>query len=95
MTVEFKRGDRFIYRSVAGEHLLVAIQKDQLSPLYTFSPTGAALWQELTDWRSAASLTDFLLGRYEVSPTDAARDVEEFLEQLQSLKALTTREVPQ
>lgn len=93
MTAEFKRGDRFVYRHIAGEHLLVALHQDRAAPLFTFSPTGASLWHELADWRSAERLTEHLLDQYDVSREDALRDVMEFLEQLSSLNALETREV--
>ena len=61
--------------------------------MFTFSPTGASLWHELADWRSADRLTEHLLDQYDVSREDALRDVMEFLEQLSSLNALETREV--
>ena len=93
MTAEFKRGDRFVYRHIAGEHLLVALHQDRAAPLFTFSPTGASLWQELADWASADHLTEHLVDRYDVSREDAARDVMTFLEQLTLLNALETREV--
>jgi hypothetical protein len=93
MTAEFKRGDRFVYRHIAGEHLLVALHQDRAAPLFTFSPTGASLWHELADWSSAERLTEHLVDQYDVSREDASRDVTDFLEQLSSLNALETREV--
>ncbi|HZO18999.1 MAG TPA: PqqD family protein [Gemmatimonadaceae bacterium] len=93
MTAEFKRGDRFVYRHIAGEHLLVALHQDRVAPLFTFSPTGASLWRELGEWSSVERLTEHLVNRYDVSREDAARDVMAFLEQLSSLNALETREV--
>jgi hypothetical protein len=92
MTAEFKRGDRFVYRHIAGEHLLVALHHDRVAPLFTFSPTAASLWHELADWSSAERLTEHLVDQYDVSREDALRDVMNFLEQLSSLNALDTRE---
>jgi hypothetical protein len=93
MTAEFKRGDRFVYRHIAGEHLLVALHQDRAAPLFTFSPTGASLWRELADWSSVERLTEHLVDQYDVSREDASRDVMVFLEQLSSLNALEKREV--
>ena len=93
MTAEFKRGDRFVYRHIAGEHLLVALHQDRAAPLFTFSPTGASLWHQLADWSSAERLTAHLVDQYDVSRDDASRDVMDFLEQLSSLNALEKREV--
>jgi hypothetical protein len=89
---EYRRADQFVYRHIAGEHLLVAIHHDRVAPLFTFTPSAAALWHELADWRSANALAEYLVGRYDVTPEAAARDVAEFLEQLGSMNALTTRD---
>lgn len=95
MTAEFKRGDRFVYRHIAGEHLLVALHHDRVAPLFTFSPTAASLWHELADWSSAERLSEHLVDQYDVSREDALRDVMSFLDQMSSLNALETREVAQ
>ena len=93
MTAEFRRGEKFVYRHVAGEHLLVALHRDRSAPLFAFTPTAAAIWDHLTDWRTASALADFLVERFDVSREQATGDVNDFLEQLNSLGAVDTREV--
>ena len=93
MTTELRRGERFVYRYVAGEHFLVALHRDRSAPLFAFTPTAAALWEYLIDWRHASALADFLVDHFEVSREQATGDVKDFLEQLGSLGALDTREV--
>ena len=92
MTAEFRRGERFIYRHVAGEHLLVALHRDRSAPLFAFTPTAAAIWEHLVDWRTVSALADFLVEHFEVSREQATGDVNDFLEQLGSLGAIDTRD---
>ena len=94
MTVvtEYMRGDRHVYRHVAGEHMLVAIHRDTIAPLFSLSATGAVLWQSLAAWTSADALTDALTRDFEVEREQAAADVAEFLEQLRQIGALAERE---
>jgi hypothetical protein len=92
MTREFRRGERHVYRHVAGEHLLIALHRDSVAPMFSFTPTAATLWGSLEEWTSQESLIDRLCERYEVERDAAARDVSEFLAQLESIGALETRE---
>lgn len=92
MSVEFKRRDRYVYRHVAGEHLLVALHGDRTAPLFAFTPTGASIWQRLNEWQSVGQLADYMAERYDVSRDQAVTDVNQFLEQLSSLGALETRD---
>lgn len=92
MKSEFRRRARFVYRHVAGEHLLVALHRDRTAPLFAFTPTAAALWEHMIDWRTASGLADFLVDHFDVTREQATNDVNDFLEQLGSLGAVETRE---
>lgn len=93
MGTEYRRDDRHVYREIAGEHLLIALHREAVAPMFAFTPTAAALWSQLDDWTTPARLADHLLTRFEVERDQAERDVGEFLEQLLSIGALRTREV--
>jgi hypothetical protein len=94
MTVEYRRGSDHVYRFIAGEHLLIALKREVGSPLFSFSDTGAVIWEALADWMSTDSLVQELLDRFDVGREVAAADVDHFLEQLRSISALQTRETP-
>ena len=87
-----KRGDRHVYRNIAGEHLLISIRGDSEAPMYALTPSGAMLWKQLADWSTREELVDLVLDQYEVTADRASADVEEFLEQLRQLKALESEE---
>lgn len=93
MTHEYKRGDQFVYRLVAGEHLLVALRGDRVAPLFVLTPTAAQLWEQLAVWRSAEFLVEHLTLSFDVEASRASADVNEFLEQLSSLGAVEQREI--
>lgn len=90
--IQYRRDDRHVYRHIAGEHLLIAIHRDAVAPLFTFTPTAAALWAQLETWVTPHRLADYLIERFEVGREIAERDVGEFVEQLLSVGALQTQE---
>ena len=92
-TVEYRRRDNYVYRLTVGEHLLVSLHARRDEPLYALTPTGALLWQRLADWHTVDQLAEALVGEYDVAFDNAREDVREFLEQLDSLKAVETRGV--
>jgi hypothetical protein len=92
MTNEYRRGERHVYRHVAGEHLLIALHRDTVAPLFVFTPTAAALWQWLDSWLTPDALVDRLCQRFDCSRDEAARDTDAFLEQLAVIGAVDLRE---
>lgn len=95
MTVrlQYKRSDRHVYRHVAGEHMLIAIHRDTVAPMFSLTPTAAAIWKAMADWATLAELADVLTTAFDVGPDQAAEDVGGFLEQLQQIGAVSAREV--
>ena len=92
MTTQYQRGERHVYRHVAGEHLLIALHGDSLEPLFALTPTAAVLWSRLEAWCTTDELADALVREYEVTREQAATDVEEFLQQLEEVQAVKRRE---
>lgn len=90
-TVEYRRGDSYVYRHTVGEHLLVALHARSDEPLYALTPTGALLWERLAVWTTVEELAVALAADYEVTEAQAAQDTRDFLEQLRLLNALQTR----
>ena len=91
--VEYRRRDNYVYRLTVGEHLLVALHARKDQPLYALTPTGAQLWERLAEWATLEELTDALVGEYDVNVDDAKQDVRDFIDQLESLKAIEARGV--
>ena len=92
MITEYRHGERHVYRHVAGEHLLIALHRDTVAPLFVFTPTAAALWQWLDAWSTSDALVDRLCERFDCTRDEAARDLAAFLEQLDGIGAVELRE---
>jgi coenzyme PQQ synthesis protein D (PqqD) len=95
MSVEYRRGENYVYRFTVGEHLLVALHARRDDPLYALTPTGALLWERLTEWRSTDELAGDLLEEYDISREQALTDVQEFIEQLKLIEAVEIRAGPE
>lgn len=91
MTAQYQRSDDFVYRRVAGEHLLLALRRDRIAPMFMLTPTGGFVWEQLTEWTPLSALVEQVVAHFEVSEEVAAADVADFLNQLQELGAVTTR----
>jgi hypothetical protein len=89
---QYRRGERHVYRHVAGEHLLIALHGDSLEPLFALTPTAALLWKRLENWCTTEELAEALVQEYEVTQEQAASDVEDFLAQLEEVRAVTRRD---
>jgi hypothetical protein len=88
---EYCRGERYVYREIGGEHLLIALHGDSPEPLFGLTPTGALLWARLETWSTKEELVNELVSRYEVSREQASKDVDDFLAQLEELRAVSFR----
>lgn len=86
--MKFKEG--FILRTVGTNHLVVPVgaRTVDFRCLITLNETGAFLWQQLQEERTAEQLVAALLEEYEVTPEQAAADVAAFVTKLQEADLL-------
>ena len=84
MPTEFQRAEYFVHRQIAGEHLLVALRRDAVAPIFAMTPTAASLWDRLAMWATVDELVAHVLAEFDASSATAEQDVREFLEQLQA-----------
>lgn len=83
-----KRSERLVYRSIAGEHLLIDLHSKARVPYFLLTPTAAAIWERLETWATVEELAAELASRFDVGPQEAATDVSEFLSQLDEMGGL-------
>ena len=79
-----------IQREIAGDTILVPVGKTvyDSNGLFVLNELGAFIWEILPKAETEAEICEAILAEYEVSPEEAARDVEEFLQKLRSLDIL-------
>jgi coenzyme PQQ synthesis protein D (PqqD) len=93
VNAQYRRTDGYVYRLTVGEHLLVSLHARGQEPFYALTPTGALLWESLAEWSTLDALCDRLISEYDVTRDQAVVDVMDFLEQLESLQAVESRQL--
>lgn len=85
-----KLNENFVLRQIVGSWVVVAVGKASVdfNGMLRLNETGVLLWNRLKDGASAQELTDALTAEYDVSPEQAAADVDAFLQQLQKAGCL-------
>ena len=85
-----KLSKNFIFRTVAGEPLLIPVGEAalQVKGLIALSESGALLYEKLQQGCNRETLIAALTETYEVSRDEAARDTEGFLSHMQKLGIL-------
>lgn len=84
----FRRSDRFVYRHIAGEHLLIDLHSKARVPYFLLTPTAVAIWHRLAEWATLDELAAGLTQAFEVDRQEAVSDVSGFLTQLESMGGL-------
>ncbi len=86
----FRKNRDFVFRSIAGETILVPIRRQvaDLRSIYVFNPTAAEIWKMVDGRRTAREIARTLVSDYEVEPRRATQDVEDFLDKLSSVGAI-------
>ena len=85
-----KLKEGFILRTVGTNHLVVPVgaRTVDFRCLITLNETGAFLWQQLQQERTAEQLTAALLEEYDVADEQAASDVAAFVDKLKEAELL-------
>ena len=84
--MKYKRNPHFELKEIAGDRVLVARGKTAIdfSAVVLFNESGLALWEALADWKTAEELASVLIAQCEAPEDAAARDVQAFLDKLES-----------
>lgn len=85
-----KVSDLFILRNIAGESLLIPVGEAALNVkgLISMSESAAMLYDKLKNDCSREDLIAALMAEYEVGEAEAAKDTDEFLNQMRQLSIL-------
>ena len=74
----------FVTRHIADETLIVPVTGHvmDLESIYVLNPVGSRIWELLRSPTTAERIADIVAGEFAVTPQDAADDVAEFLDSL-------------
>jgi hypothetical protein len=94
LETRYKRDSNVVTREIAGERILVPIQKQaaDMAAIYVLNETGARIWNLLDGQRSLADIGEILVREYSIDADTVQADVVEIVEQLRKLGMLRTVE---
>jgi hypothetical protein len=85
-----ERDPTFVSRQIAGETILVPIRQNMgdLESVYSLNEVGSRVWELLDRAPTLAEIRDRLADEFEVGAEQVERDLLEFLNQLQAIRAV-------
>jgi hypothetical protein len=82
--VRFIRNQEVVSRKIEGELIIVPIRSGvgDLNSLYTLNAVGSVLWEFMTEGHTIAEMVQRVCDEFEVTKTQARKDIENFLDSL-------------
>jgi Coenzyme PQQ synthesis protein D (PqqD) len=82
--VRFIRNQEVVSRKIDGELLIVPIRSGvgDLNSLYTLNAVGSVLWDFMTEGHTVGEMVQRICEEFEVTKTQARKDIEVFLDSL-------------
>jgi hypothetical protein len=89
----FVRSQSVVARVVGGETLIVPIRAcvGDLASIYRFNGAGSLIWKLLECPKTVTELTMAVAQGYDVEPSQAERDVTEFLAEMKAVRLVEVR----
>ena len=86
----YQRTEEYVARVIAGETVLVPIRQQigDLGEICTLNEVATFIWERLADRPTVAEIAAALEETFEAEAAQIRQDLEEFLEQLLSLRAI-------
>ena len=86
----YEKDPTIVYREIAGEAILVPIRRNvaDMESIYTLDSVGADIWKLIDGERTVSEILDALLIEYDVEAEVLSQDLDEFVEQLESVGAI-------
>ena len=90
LEARFERDPNIVTREIAGERILVPIQKQaaDMAAIYVLNETGARIWNLLDGQRSLADIGEILVQEYSIDSDTVQADVIQIAERLRDLGML-------
>jgi coenzyme PQQ synthesis protein D (PqqD) len=82
----YTKDKNLVARSIAGETLIVPVRSGiaDLDYIYALNEVGSRVWGLLDERTPVSQIVDAISAEYDVSPGQAARDIDELIQNLQT-----------
>ncbi len=86
----YKKSDSIVSRKIGDEFILVPIKQDvgDLESIYTLNETAARVWELIDGKIKVRDIKETIVQEFEITPTEAERDLIEHLQQLEGIRAI-------
>lgn len=86
----YKKNDSIVSRKIANEFILVPIRHKvgDLENIYTLNEVAARIWELIDGKRTIREIKKKIVEEFEVSPEEAEKDLQEYLQQLKKMEAI-------
>ena len=74
----------YVLREIAGEHIAIPVTAENTTDIVVLNPVSAILWKELQNEKTLDELTDVICSNFDIAKEEAAADIKEFLDSLES-----------
>ena len=74
----------YVLREIAGEHIAIPVTAENTTDIVVLNPVSAILWKELQTEKTLDELTDVICSNFDIAKEEAAADIKEFLDSLES-----------
>ena len=90
MDKTFAKSEDFVQREIAGECILIPLQRQltDVNSLFVLNETGAAFWRRLDGTTSLHAIAQDMCNEFEVSPEQVQQDLSPLIEDLMSIQAI-------
>jgi hypothetical protein len=82
----FQKDKNLVTRSIAGETIIVPVRSgvSDMEHIHVLNEVGSRVWDLLDERIPISQIVDAICAEYEVSPEQAARDIDELLHNLET-----------
>jgi Coenzyme PQQ synthesis protein D (PqqD) len=82
----FQKDKNLVTRSIAGETIIVPVRSgvSDMEHIHVLNEVGSRVWDLLDERTPISQIVDAICAEYEVSPEQAARDIDELLHNLET-----------
>ncbi|HIC91419.1 MAG TPA: PqqD family protein [Syntrophaceae bacterium] len=86
----FKKDPNMVSREIVDEVILVPIRQNvgDLESIYTLNEVGARIWELIDGKMKVSEIKEKIVKEFEVTSEEAEKDIVEYLQQLEEIKAI-------
>ena len=86
----YRRNDKFIFRKIVDETVLIPIHKDiaEMDCIFTLNDVGAFIWEQLGDPQTQTELQAAVLDAYAAEPDIVLAELQNFLDEMTDIGAI-------